>query len=53
MSTMVIKQGRYVDSRNGKHYTLVKWNNIFIVFQGDFRVSTEEFNTYFSLVAAK
>ena len=53
MVVMVIKQGRYIDTRDGRKYTLVKWNSVFLVFQGGLQVSMEEFNEFFELSPAQ
>ena len=43
----VIRSGRYIDTRDGKAYTLVRFNSEFLYFQGGLGVSTKEFNEYF------
>ena len=50
---VIIRSGRYTDTRSGKRYILVRYNSSFLVFQGDITVSTEDFNEFFIMELAK
>ena len=49
---VIIRSGRYTDTRDGKKYILVRYNSEFLIFQGDVTVSTKDFNDFFIMELA-
>ncbi len=52
MAIPVIRNGRYIDKRNGEEHTLLKFNSKTLVFQGGFEINIEVFDKFFMMVCA-